>query len=174
MRGLDARHILMVKGHVDANPAPQGRYAYPWAGPVSDGCIGDPGVSAMKVGDAACFRAVRTAVRTAADAGVCPRGDLIPGYVAAGLQGGCGSGAMMQPALPAEGFINARPGELDGVTVPTGGSDMTIRPVAKTRDLLRREAAADAIRINRLTIPMIRGPADAEGAAAPDAMSAAA
>ena len=161
--GRGGGRSLLFNGHLDTNPVSEGWTVDPWAGKIDDAFIYGIGVSNMKSGDAAYFRALRTLI----EAGVKLKGDVILTYVVGELQGGVGTAAFIDQGIKADYFINSEPTDLAALTMHAAAFVFTIELIGKTRHMSKREEAVDAIAAACELIPRLNA-MKFSGARSPD------
>jgi acetylornithine deacetylase len=150
-RGTGGGKSLMFNGHLDTNPVTEGWTVDPFGGVHDDEFIYGIGVSNMKAGDAAAFRAVGTLI----EQGVRLRGDVVLAFVIGELQGGIGTIKAIDEGIRADYFINSEPTDLAGLTLHSGAFNWIVELQGITRHSSKREDAVDALGAAAALVPRL-------------------
>ncbi len=141
-RGRDRGQSLMLNGHLDIDPIPEGWMRDPWAPSLEGDRLYGAGIYNMKGGLAAMLGAALAARR----ADVTLRGDLVLACVVGELQGGVGTLHALRNGLRADVAVVPEPFGIDNVvTKHTGATQLLIHVLGRTAHISRKHQGVNAI-----------------------------
>lgn len=141
-RGRDRGQSLMLNGHLDIDPIPEGWVRDPWTPSLEGDRLYGAGIYNMKGGLAAMLGAALAARR--ADVTLC--GDLVLACVVGELQGGVGTLHALRSGLRADVAVVPEPFGIDNVvTKHTGAVQLLIHVLGRTAHISRKQHGVNAI-----------------------------
>ncbi len=142
LRGTGGGKSLMLNGHIDIDPIPDGVTHDPWQPEVSGDVLWGAGLGNMKGGVAAMVHAALEAKRQAGAL----RGDVVVAAVVGELQGGPGTVHLLKTGLRTDFAIVGEPSGADFIrTKHAGVVQLAVHVLGKTTHISTKQRGVNAI-----------------------------
>jgi acetylornithine deacetylase len=142
LRGSGGGESLMLNGHIDIDPLPDGLTRDPFQPATEGNMFFGAGIGNMKAGVASMIAAAAAAKR----AGFPRRGELVVACVVGELQGGAGTAHLLRSGVRTDAAIVAEPhGAGNVLTKHAGVMQLAIHVLGRSAHISRKEEGVNAI-----------------------------